>query len=265
MWEDSMAEKEGACSGDALPEDVLVDVARILLGSSPQFPYLDHSRPEKKWAEREKVRDWAEEMKKHGHVVRKVRSNDDDPPDVLAEMDGSPICVEVTDLLEYVSEKCERQATWIFDDDQVKVTVTWKRNGDQEVFLRWEGEGLTEDHRREIEQEIRDNPHFFEEAWKPWSSERFRERLSDRIKTKDCKLGAKKEVRLREHGENALDHRLSQNFLLVFTPEMQLQAWFGECLKETEFARPRHFDRVFVMGVRRGGRKDHPVAEVQLA
>ena len=47
------------------------------------------------------ARKWAEELRKSNHSIpdSKIETNDDDPPDVLAEMDGERICVEVTSVV----------------------------------------------------------------------------------------------------------------------------------------------------------------------
>ena len=47
------------------------------------------------------TRDWARELRKSNHSIpdSKIKKNDDDPPDVLADMDGKRIGVEVTRLI----------------------------------------------------------------------------------------------------------------------------------------------------------------------
>ncbi|MDE2822250.1 MAG: hypothetical protein OXK79_01940 [Chloroflexota bacterium] len=266
-----MAQQADDRRDDGVPHGVIDEMRRLREKSSPQFPYLDNDRTSKKFGELDKVRDWAKEMAKRGHVVSGIQPNcddcgkRDDPPDVLAELDGRPIGVEVTDLLEYIGAQHERQSLFFSDDGTT--TLTWRMRGDQVEFLCWDGAGLDEDERRRWEQRISENPHYYREAWATWSPERFRERLGEIVETKDLKMGAKRKRRLSEQGQNALEHSLSQSVLLVFTPERYLQTRLDEYLKGTTLVQPKNFDRVFVMGdeVRRGRLKSHPVFSVQLS
>ena len=266
-----MAQQEDDWIGDELPEDVLDEMWRLTEKSSPQFPYLDNYRASKELGELDKVQDWAKEMEQRGQVVSRIRPNcddcgrRDDPPDVLAEMDGKLIGVEVTDLLEYISEQRERQ-TRFFSRDSV-TTLTWRMRGDRVEFRCWDGPGLDEDERRKWERRIKADPRTYGEAWATWSLQRFQKRLGEIVETKDHKMGAKKKRRLSEQGQHALEHSLSQSVLLVFTPERHLQARLDEYLKETTLVRPKNFDRVFVMGdeARREGLRFHPVFDVRLS
>ena len=102
---------------------------RILEQYSPQSPYLDNIRGHQEWAELDKVRDWAKGMEKCGHSISRIRINldecgkPDDPPDVLADMDGRPVGIEVTDLVEYP----KKHAIWFAAPDRRATILTWKQ------------------------------------------------------------------------------------------------------------------------------------------
>ena len=57
------------------------------------------------------TRDWASELRKSKHSIpdSKIETNDDDPPDVLAEMDGEQIGVEVTRIVDESTEKSRKE------------------------------------------------------------------------------------------------------------------------------------------------------------
>lgn len=266
-----MTGKEDDWIGDELPDGVLEEVRRLAEKSSPHTPYFDNLRGHQQLAELEMARDLARGMGERGQIVSQIEPNvddqgrPDDPPDVLAEMDGMPIGVEVTSLLDYVSAQTERQ-TQFFSDHSV-ATLTWRMRGGQVDFLRWDAPGLDEDRRCAWEQLIRADPRTYLESWATWSLERFQQRLGEIVETKDKKLGAKKKRRLSERSPNALDRHLSENVLLVFTPERYLQPQLPEYLKKTELARPENFTRVFVMGdeARRGESWFRSIFDVRLS
>ena len=81
--------------------EVLEEMLRIAGKSSPYSPYLDNIHGHQELAEVEKVQDWAKEMEKCGHSVSEIRLNLEDPPDVLVEIDGKLVGIEVTDLVEF--------------------------------------------------------------------------------------------------------------------------------------------------------------------
>lgn len=232
----------------------LLDELRLLeKRSDSRTPYLDNIHGYQELGEVDKVQDWAQEMERRGLVARQIESNLDDPPDVLVEIGGSLVGIEVTDLLEYIHER------QIGFSDGGK--LSWELRRGQVVSLSWHGVALGEQEKAEWEQRVRANPRAYE-AWAAWSLEKFRKRLRQIVGDKDRKTTAKKERRQRRHGESALDSRLSANFLLVFTPELYLQRHLEEYVGKTELRRPRNFDRVFLMGAY--GR-EHPVFEVCLS
>ena len=57
------------------------------------------------------ARDWARELNTWGHSVAdsEIKKNDDDPPDIFAEMDGEPICVEVTRFIDERTQKFKKE------------------------------------------------------------------------------------------------------------------------------------------------------------
>ena len=85
-------------------DEVLLALRRIADKSHPHSPYFDNLHEYQRRAETAIVQDWAEEMSRLGHSVCKIKSNEDDPPDVLAVMDRNLIGIEVTMLVEYVPE-----------------------------------------------------------------------------------------------------------------------------------------------------------------
>ena len=237
---------------------------RILEKQSPQSPYLDNIHGHQEPAELDKVRDWATEMKKRGHSISGIgpnldeRENRDDPPDVLAEMDGKRIGIEVTDLVEYP----KAHTLHIHDADRrVTSSLRWRQRQNGTFDHRWHGAELDPDEKARWEGQVEANPERYK-GWVEWTLERFQVRLADIIESKDERAGAKKSSRMLEHGENALDARLDNSFLLIFTPELYLQHHLAEYLARTEVVCPENFDRVFVMGY--APRDGHPVFEVRL-
>ena len=249
--------------------ELLDEMERIAERSDARVPYLDNIQGYKELGEVSKVEDWAKEMEKRGHVISGVKSNvddngrPDDPPDVLAEVDGELVGIEVTDLLVYVKERIVD----VFDADGHVARLTWRMRGGQVSSFRWDGPGYDEEERAALERRIRENPRFYGDAWVAWPLEQFREYLGRIVDKKDKKASVKRESRLREQGRSALDLRLSESFLLIFTPELYLQGHLEQYVEKTELPRPRNFDRVFVMGEYRpdGGSGGHPLFEVPLS
>ncbi len=256
------------------PEETLADaealeeMLRIAEKSSPYSPYLDNIHGHQELAEVEKVQDWAKEMEKCGHSISRIRLNldesekKDDPPDVLADMDRKLVGIEVTDLVVYPKR---HQICFASADGQV-TTLKWERRRNGTFDFRWRGVELDPDEKLKWERNVRSDPAKYEWEWVEWNLDQFQTRLTETVKRKDEKVGAKKAKRMREHGEHALDSRLHSSFLLIFTPELYLQAHLAEYLEETEVRRPENFDRVFLMGhyVPRERPRRHPVFEVRL-
>jgi len=265
-----MLERESGGDDDELYDRELLDeLERIAERSDSRVPYLDNIQGYKELGELSKVQDWAKEMEKRGHVVGEIRPNvddrerPDDPPDVLAEIDGELVGIEVTDLLEYVSER-----TMDFYAAGAVTRLTWRlRRGQVEPgSFCWHGAACDEEKRAAREKRISENP-WLGEGWVTWSLESFQRSLREIIEKKDKKIQVKKESRLKEQGQTALEFRLRGSFLLVFTPELYLQHDLEEYVEETELPRPTNFDRVFVMGqyTPDGHSGSHPVFEVRLS
>lgn len=250
-----------------LDVEVLEEMQRMVEKGSP--PYFDNVHGHQGLAELEKVRDWAREMKRFGHSITGIELNldesekPDDPPDVLAELDGKPIGIEVTDLVEYPKqhEICIATA-----HGEVS-SVTWKRRQNGKIDFHWHGADLGPDEKTKWERRVQAGPDWrYREPGVEWPLERFQTRLAEIVETKDEKAGAKKAKRMRMHGKDALDLRLHRSFLLIFTPEFYLQDHLDEYVEQTEVRRPENFDRVFLMGDYVPGERPrrHPVFEVRL-
>ena len=252
---------------DEWTDNDLEEMKRIAEKSRPHSPYFDNIHGYQDLAEIEKVKDWALEMEKHGYSICKIRpnldaaGNQDDPPDALIEMDGQLVGIEVTDLMEYVSENLIRVV------GQGKGTVLkWKLRRGEPVFS-WCGSTLDKDEKNRLEDEVRANHRKFEGTSVQWTLELFQNRLREIVTKKNKQASSKKSKRVREQGEQALEFRLHRRVLLIFTPEVYLQDCLAEYLEKTELSRPENFDRVFVMGDYHpdGGSGHHPVFEVCLS
>ncbi len=256
------------------PEGALADVEeleetlRIVEQFSSDSPYLDNIHGYQELAELERVRDWAKEMEKHGHSISRIRLNldesgeKDDPPDVLADFDGKPTGVEVTDLVEYPKQ----HAVCIATADGRVTSVRWKRRQNGRFDFQWHGADLGPGEKATWERKIRLAPGQYKGQGVEWTLERFQVRLREVVATKDDKAAAKRAKRMRKHGEDALDSRLHGNVLLIFTPEFYLQAHLAEYVEGTVVLGPENFDRVFLMGRRVPGERPrrHPLFEVRL-
>lgn len=254
--------KKKRCEEAAVDAEVLEEMQRIAEKSSPYSPYLDNIHDYRELAEVEKVQDWAKETEKVGYSISCIRSNRDDPPDVLARVDGKLVGIEVTDLVEYPKKHAIRFAT----SDRRVTTLTWKKRQNGILDFRWHGAEFDSDEKAKWEQEVRVSPDRYKGRGIEWTLELFRTRLADSVRTKDEKAGAKKAKRMRKDGVNALDSRLQGSLLLIFTPELYLQDHLAEYLDETEVRAPENFDRVFLMGHYVPGERPrrHPVFEVRL-
>jgi len=127
--------KKKRCEEAAVDAEVLEEMQRIAEKSSPYSPYLDNIHDYRELAEVEKVQDWAKEMEKVGYSISCIRSNRDDPPDVLARVDGKLVGIEVTDLVEYPKKHAIRFAT----SDRRVTTLTWKKRQNGILDFRWHG------------------------------------------------------------------------------------------------------------------------------
>ena len=162
------------------------------------------------------TRCWSEEMDKLGHSIpickieenRDDKGNRDDPPDVLAEMDGNKIGVEVVEL---VDEKAIAK--------HPKIPPL-----------------------REL---VEPGPDALDKLPQPmppeWPLEKFERRLRKRVQDKEGKVRKK-------HERDGKDNSLSKQFLLIVTCEPYLdEATLSEYLKIIKLQRPRHFDGIYVM------------------
>ena len=248
--------------------EVLEEMRRIEEKSSSRSPYFDNIHGYQELGELSKVQDWAKEMEKRDHVVGEIRPNvddrerPDDPPDVLAEIDGELVGIEVTDLMEYVSE---RMMDFFGPAGVTRLTWRLRRGQVEPGSFCWDGAACDEEKREAREKRISENP-WLGEAWVTWSLESFQRRLREIVEKKDKKIQVKKESRLKQQGQNALEFRLRGSFLLVFTPELYLQDDLEEYVEKTKLPRPGNFDRVFLMGDYVAGQPEgrHPVFEVRL-
>ena len=248
-----------------LDGQVLEEMQRMVEKGRP--PYFDNVHGHQGLAELDKVRDWAEEMEKCGYSISGIRLNldeseePDDPPDVLAEIDGKPIGIEVTDLVEY-----PKQHTFCIVAAGRVTSLTWKQRQNGRFDFRWHGAELGADEEAKWEGRVKADPEKYKEEGGEWPLERFQVRLAEIVNTKDEKTGAKKAKRMRMHGEDALDLRLHRSFLLIFTPEFYLQDQLDEYVEKTEVCCPENFDRVFLMGDYVPGDRSrrHPVFEIRL-
>lgn len=249
-----------------LDGQVLEEMQRMVEKGRP--PYFDNVHGHQGLAELDKVRDWAEEMEKCGHPISGIRLNldesgkPDDPPDVLAEIDGRPIGIEVTDLVEY-----PKQHTFCIVAAGRVTSLRWKRRQNGRIDFHWHGADLGPDEKAKWERRVKAGPDWrYREPGVEWPLERFQMRLAEIVETKDEKAGAKKAKRMRMHGEDALDLRLHRSFLLIFTPEFYLQDHLDEYVEKTEVRCPENFDRVFLMGDYVPGERSRrrPVFEIRL-
>ena len=218
-----------------LTEDELEELKRIANQSSQFSPYFDNVRDYQDFSEVEQVEDWAKEMRKRGHSICKIDLNVDDkgrkndPPDVLVNMDGSLVGVEVTNLVVHLS------------DDQIERRIWVPSNSH-----------LNEEERRKHAEEAIQNLNKLSVPVGPvgveWSLSKFQVALTKSVDKKDTQAGNKREERVQQNGEQALDCRMDKQFLLIFTPELYLQDKLAEYVEGTELPRPKNFDRIFVMG-----------------
>ena len=182
------------------------------------------------------ARNWAQEMNKRGHSIPicKIEENRDgenrknDPPDVLAEMDGEKIGVEATEL---VDEKAIKEHPKI----------------------------------PPLMELVEPGPHALDKFPQPiplqWPLDKFRKHLQNLVLDKE-KKARKKEKRAGK------DSSLSKQFLLIVTDEDWLdEATLSEYLQTTKLQPPRYFDGVYVMMayVPADGEGHYQVFEVTLA
>ena len=248
-------------------EDGLAELQRIAKMSRPHSPYFDNIHEYQSLAEIAKVEDWANHMIAHGHSVSQSRpnldaaGNPDDPPDVLAEVNGRLVGIEVTDLMEYVPTNMIR----ILGCDR-KTILKWKQSRGEPVFS-WCGPALDKEERDEVEDEVREKPNAYQGICVMWTLDRFQDRLRAIVTKKDRQASSKKHRRAQIQGEQALELRMNGRILLIFTPEPYLQDNLDEYVAKTKLALPENFDRVFVMGdyLPDGGSGRHPVFEVCLS
>ena len=222
-----MQRKEGD-----LTEDDLEELERIANKSSQFSPYFDNVQCYQDSSEVEQAKDWAKEMRKRGHSICKIDLNvddkgkKDDPPDVLINMDGSLVGVEVTNLVVHLSDDQIEYRIWFPSDSHLN----------------------EEERRKHAEEAIQNRNKLSVPIGVEWSLSKFQGALTKSVDEKDTRAGNKKEERVQQNGEQALDCRLDKQFLLIFTPELYLQDKLAEYVEGTELPRPKNFDRIFVMG-----------------
>lgn len=122
-------QQENESVEEELSDEVLLALRRIADKSISHFPYFDNMHEYQRLAEIAMVQDWAREMRRFGHSVCKVKSNEDDPPDVLAEMDGNLIGIEVTMLVEYVGK--HHTCLWTREQFQVRLNEIVRKKDKQ--------------------------------------------------------------------------------------------------------------------------------------
>ena len=191
----------------------------------PRSPYWEGIREFQASSELDMVKDWAAEMAERGHSISNMSSNEDDPPDVLIEMGGICVGVEVTVL---VRPRSAEEALVVYDDNDGKI------------------ESLT------VEQANRrfpgkDHSHFAREG-NLWTLEDFREFVWQIVAVKDRKGRRKLEEREARDGEDALDRHMDQQFLLIFSDEPYLQYRLEGYVSKAPLPDSTIFDRIFVMG-----------------
>ena len=193
------------------------------------------------------TQDWARELNKLGHSIPipKIRENRDkkcerdDPPDVLAEMDGEKIAVEVRRLFVYRKGNKELADRVYYGEEQVPDEDKKKK------FV----EELKQKHAKELEWPI----------GVEWTRETFQKYLKEIVQEKDGKM---------KYGKKGRDGSLCKQFLLIVTHEVHLgEDILDDYLKTTILPRPKNFDAVYVMGahVPNFGKGHYPVFEVCLS
>ena len=115
-------------------EDFVKEVRRGAEKVKPSSPYLDNIREFQGLSEISMVEDWVKEMRKQGRSICKISENEDDPPDVLATLDGKPIGIEVTNLVIYL-RKGQHAHEWTLEDfkERLKEIVEKK---DQKAYRK---------------------------------------------------------------------------------------------------------------------------------
>ena len=173
-------------------------------------------------------------MRKRGHSICKIRPHvddsgeKDDPPDILVEMDGKLVGIEVTNFMEYVHEN--RISISLSGKETI---LKWKCRQGQIVFS-WSGSDLDDDERKKLEERVRKNPRKYQGGWAQWTLEGFQQRLREMVAKKDKQASSKKKERARERGEQALELRMNAKILLIFTSELYLQNNLAEYVEKTE-------------------------------
>ena len=191
----------------------------------PRSPYGEGIREFQAPSEMDMVKDWAKEMAQREHSISNIRSNDDDPPDILIKMDGNCVGVEVTVL---VRPKSAEEAVVVYNDRDGKIEPLTVEQANR----RFPG---------------KDHSHFAREG-NPWALEDFQEFVRQIVVGKDKKGRRKIEEREARDGKGALDRHLNQQFLLIFTNETYLQYRLEEYVSKTPLPDSTIFDRIFVMG-----------------
>ena len=168
-------------------KDVIKEMKRIANESSPHSPYFDNVQGYQDRSEVEQVKDWAKEMRRRGRSIPgcKIRLNVDDsgkkdePPDILVEMDGKLVGIEVTNLMKFVQEN---QIPIVSSGK--KTILKWKCRQGQIVFS-WSGSDLGDDERKELEETVRENPRNYQGGWAQWTLEGFQQHLREIVVKKE--------------------------------------------------------------------------------
>ena len=186
------------------------------------------------------TQDWARELTKLGHSIPipTIKPNldkqgePDDPPDVLAVMNGEKIGVEVTRLFEY--QTFDKAGTVYFGTERVP----------------------DEDEKKKILEKLRQQ-YSKKPNWRisvEWTRETFENYLTETVQKKDGKM---------KDGKTGKDGSLRKQFLLCVTDEIHL----GEDIlsdyltgnNKITLPRPENFDAIYVMGAPVSGEKADPV------
>ncbi len=235
MTDEKALNKEGA---EALEEFIKSQEGR-------GYPSFWHADKESQHSmEVSATQEWANELNKQDHSIHGIKTNPDDPPDCLAEMDGERIGVEVTELT--VDEK-ERKKYVKARDESVST-----------IFLA-PGQVYDDKTKERLEEASRNRPKVSVPNTAEWPFDKFRERLAGIVQKKDEKMRKKEE----KSGLPSLD----KNFLLIVTDEQNLwEKRLDEYLKKIKLPRPQYFTAIYIMmshmpsdgdsGLRRGRNPD---------
>ena len=216
MTDEKALNKEGA---EALEEFIKSQEGR-------GYPSFWHADKESQHSmEVSATQEWANELNKQDHSIHGIKTNPDDPPDCLAEMDGERIGVEVTELT--VDEKERKKYVKAKDESKINIFLAPGQVDDDK----------TKEH---LEEASRNRPKARVPNTVDWPFDKFRNKLVDIVQEKDKKM--------REQKEKGELISLDKYFLLIVTDEQNL--WKGrleEYLHRIKLPRPQYFDAIYIM------------------